>query len=235
MQTAIDFARDINLVALNAKLGSKCALRPTEQRGQHLAGLIIVAINGLLAENDQIGAFCLYHRFQHFGNAQRLKLIIGFDQNAAIGTHCQSGANGFLRLCRADRNNNNFVCGSRLLQAHRFFNGNLTKRVHRHFDIGQINARLVRFDANFDIIVNHAFDGDKDFHNGLSTIIARFFHSGHFWGFNYAFVRNKSIDQPLAPCVKTRLTICRLIAICAGHPFYVFFAIFIGCACRHEQ
>ena len=46
---------------LRHDLGSERALRPAEQRRQHLARLIAVVVDGLLAEDDEIGLF----RFDH--------------------------------------------------------------------------------------------------------------------------------------------------------------------------
>src|SRR4029079_1500410 len=45
----------------------------------------------------------------------------------------------------------------------------LIKRVHGHFDIGQVHAALVRFHANLDVVVDHPLDGYQDLH-GVSLI-----------------------------------------------------------------
>ena len=84
--------------------------------------------------------------------------------NAAVHTHSQSGANCFLRLGRADGNNNRFRRGAGFLQTHGLLDGNFVKRVHGHFHIGKVNAALVSFDPRFDIVIKHALDGDKNFH-----------------------------------------------------------------------
>jgi hypothetical protein len=49
-------------------------------------------------------------------------------------------------------------------QAHSFFNSNFVKRVHAHFDVGDIHTGVVRFDTNFNVVINNAFDCDQDFH-----------------------------------------------------------------------
>src|SRR3546814_10856738 len=44
------------------------------------------------------------------------------------------------------------------------FDGNFIERVHGHFDISEIDACLIRFHTDFDIVIDHPFDGDEDFH-----------------------------------------------------------------------
>ena len=50
------------------------------------------------------------------------------------------------------------------LQAHRLFDGDFVKGVHAHLDVGDIDARVVRLHPDLDVVVDHAFDGDQDFH-----------------------------------------------------------------------
>src|ERR1700737_1171144 len=45
-----------------------------------------------------------------------------------------------------------------LLQAKRLFDGDLIEGIHRHFDIGELDAGTVALDANFHIIVDDPFD-----------------------------------------------------------------------------
>jgi hypothetical protein len=72
-------------------------------------------------------------------------------------------------LLRADGYGNHFRGFALFLQAHRFFHGDFVKRVHGHFDIGQVHAALVRFHADFDVVVDHPLDGYQDLH-GVSLI-----------------------------------------------------------------
>ena len=51
------------------------------------------------------------------------------------------------------------------LQARGFFHRDLVERVHRHLDVGDIDAAAVGLDADLDVVVDHAFDGYQDFHS----------------------------------------------------------------------
>src|SRR3546814_5116798 len=84
-------------------LGDEGALRPAEQRRQHLSGLVIVVVDRLLAEDDQLRPFLLDHRLQQLGDSQRLRVALALDEDAAVGAHGEPGAQGFLRLGRAGR------------------------------------------------------------------------------------------------------------------------------------
>ena len=57
---------------LDHELGGEGALRPAEQRGQHLAGLIAVVVDRLLAEDDELGLFRVDDALQELGDGERL-------------------------------------------------------------------------------------------------------------------------------------------------------------------
>src|SRR3546814_17732776 len=61
-------------------LGDEGALRPAEQRRQHLSGLVIVVVDRLLAEDDQLRPFLLDHRLQQLGDSQRLRVALALDE-----------------------------------------------------------------------------------------------------------------------------------------------------------
>ena len=88
-------------VAIDHQLGGEGRLRPAEQGGQHLAGLVGVVIDRLLAEDAKLGLLLVDHRLQQLGDAERLQLDIGVDVDAAIGAHGEGGADRLLALGRA--------------------------------------------------------------------------------------------------------------------------------------
>ena len=88
----------------------------------------------------------------------------GDHKNGAVCTHGQRRAQRLLRLLHADRNSNDLVGLAGFFKADRFFHRNLVERVHRHFDIGEINTATVRFHADLHIVVNHAFDRHQYLH-----------------------------------------------------------------------
>ena len=102
-------------------LGGEGALRPAEQRRQHLAGLVGVVVDRLLAEDDQAGLLGLDHALQHLGDAERLDLLVDLDQDGAVGAHGERGAQRLLRLLRADRDDDDLFDLAGFLQPDRFF------------------------------------------------------------------------------------------------------------------
>jgi hypothetical protein len=48
----------------------KRSLRPAEQRSQHLAFLVAIVINGLLAQNDELRLLFVDQRLEQFGHGQ---------------------------------------------------------------------------------------------------------------------------------------------------------------------
>ena len=57
-----------------------------------------------------------------------------------------------------------------LLQPHRLFDGDLVEGVHRHLDVGELDARSVRLDADLDVEVDHALDSDQNLHSPRGSI-----------------------------------------------------------------
>ena len=164
LQAAIDFARHLGLVAVDHHLGGEGALRPAEQGGQHLAGLVGIVVDRLLAEDDEAGLFGVDDALQHLGDAERLGLFVGLDQDGAVGAHGECGAQGFLRLLRADRNDDDLFGLAGLLQPDRLFHRDLVERVHRHLDVGEFHRRTISLHANLDVRIHNPLHGHKDLH-----------------------------------------------------------------------
>ncbi len=73
LQAHVHFAHDRSGTVVQRQLGGKGGLRPVPQRGQHLAGLAVVVVDGLLAEDDQSRLLALNDLEQRAGHAQRLQ------------------------------------------------------------------------------------------------------------------------------------------------------------------
>ena len=58
-------------------------------------------------------------------------------------------------LLRADRDGDDLGRLALLLQADRLLDGDLVEGVHRHLDVGELDARAVRLDADLDVVVDH--------------------------------------------------------------------------------
>ena len=162
MQATVNFACYNGAVAINFDLGRKSRLRPTQQGGQHLACCVHVIVNRLLAAQHQAGLLFVNDCLEDLCDGQWLDIVVHVigcnNQNRAVSTHGQSGTQGFLRLLHANRNNDDFVNLTSLFEANCLFDGNFVERVHRHFYVGKINTRSVRFDTYFYVVVDHALN-----------------------------------------------------------------------------
>ncbi|MNT00933.1 hypothetical protein D3C72_1353820 [compost metagenome] len=146
-------------------------MRQAGQRGHHLAGLVGVVVDGLLAQDHQLRLFLVDQRLQQLGHGQRLQVFVRFHQDAAVGTDGHRGAQGFLALRGTARHGDDFGDNAGFLQAHGLFDGDFVEGVHAHLDVGQIHARAVRLDADLDVEIHHPLDCDEYFH-ALTPLIA---------------------------------------------------------------
>ena len=156
-------------VALSADLDLRRerALRPAEQRREHLAGRIIVVVDRLLAEDDQLRLLFAGDLGEDLGDAERLDLFVGLDEDRAVGAHRERGAQRLLRLGRADRHRDDLGRDALFLEPDRFLDRDLVERVHAHLDVGEIDARAVHLDPRLHVVIDDAFDRDEHFHSHL--------------------------------------------------------------------
>ncbi|MNQ84919.1 hypothetical protein D3C85_1000640 [compost metagenome] len=143
-------------------------MRPVQQRGQHLAGLVSVVIDGLLAEDHELRLLLVDQGLQQLGHGQGLQFGVGLDEHAAIGANGHGGAQRLLALRNAAGNRHDFGDRALFLQAGRFFDGDFVKGVHGHLHIGDIHASLIRLDAHLDVVVNDALDRYQHLHPAAS-------------------------------------------------------------------
>src|SRR5690606_9500809 len=158
-------------VASHFDLGGEGALGEARQSTQHLASLVVVTVDGLLAHDDQLRLLFVDHYLEQFGHSQRAQLVSRLNQNATVSTQRQRGTQLLLSSSRADGYNNDLARHAFLFKAYSFFHGYFAERVHRHFDVGEINAAVVRCDANFDVVVDHSLYSDQYFHAVLLSQI----------------------------------------------------------------
>jgi hypothetical protein len=91
-------------------------------------------------------------------------IAVGLDQDAAVGAHRERGADGLGRL-RGPIETATTSVALPLLQANRLLDGDLVERVHRHLDVGELDAGAVGLDANLDVVVDHPLDGHENLHS----------------------------------------------------------------------
>jgi hypothetical protein len=149
-------------------LAGKGGLRQIRQRGQHLARLVAVVVNRLLAQDDQARLLLVHQRLEELRHGKRLQLFGGFHQDRAVRADGHGRAQCFLALGHAAGDGDDFRRDALFLQAHRFFHGDFVKRVHAHLDVGNVHPAAVRFHPDFHVVVHHAFDRDKDLHAWLA-------------------------------------------------------------------
>ena len=133
----------------------------SEQRGEHLPGLVAVVVDRLLAEDHQFRSFLGDDALEDLGDRERLDIFLGLDQDRAVGAHGERGAQRLLRLGRADRHRDDLGRDALFLEAHRFLDRDLVERVHAHLDVGEVDPRAVHLDPRLDVIIDHPFDGDE--------------------------------------------------------------------------
>ena len=134
---------------------------------QHLAGLIAIVVDGLLAHDDEIGLLVLDHALQQLGHGERLDALVGLDQDGAVGAHRQRGAQRILRFDAADRDGDDLARLAALLDADGFLDGDLVEGVHRHLDVGEVDSAPVRLDADLDVGIDDPFDGNENLHAAI--------------------------------------------------------------------
>ncbi|KAF1854083.1 hypothetical protein Lal_00005300 [Lupinus albus] len=164
LKSAVDLAGHGNGIARRGDLGREGALSPAEQRRQHLAGLVAVVVDGLLAENDEAGGLLLHQRLQHLGDGQRLGGDVGLHQDGAVCPHGESGAERLLGLGRADGNHHDLGRRTGFLETNRFLDGDLVEGVHREFHVGRLDPGLVGLHPDLDVVIDDALDGAEDLH-----------------------------------------------------------------------
>ena len=145
-------------------------MRQVSQCGQHLAGLVAIVVNGLLTQDDQARLLFVNQGFEQFSHRQWLQLFGGFNQDGAVSADGHGGAQCFLTLRNSARDGDHFSGKALLFQTNGFFNSNFIKGVHAHFDVGDIDACAVRFDAHLDVVVNNPLHGHKYFHESSPLI-----------------------------------------------------------------
>jgi hypothetical protein len=74
---------------------------------------------------------------------------------------------------------------------HRFLDCDFVEGVHGHFDIAEIDAGLIRFDADLDVVVDHPLHGHEHLHGVIGSPLERLLIPGRGAG-RLALVRRKN-------------------------------------------
>ena len=140
-QPAVDLAGDVDLAPATSTFEAKvpcgqpskaASIWPTWLESSSIACLPRMNMPRLLLFGDLR---------EDLGDRQRLDLVVGLDEDGAVGAHGERGAQRLLRLGRADRDGDDLGRGALFLEADRFLDGDLVERVHAHLDVGEVDAR----------------------------------------------------------------------------------------------
>ena len=127
--------------------------------------MVGVVVDRLLAEEDEVGLFLGDDwRGGVWQSARVSSFCVGFDQDAAMGAHGEGGEDDVGGLFGADGDDDDLVAVAGLGELHGGLDGVLVEGVHRHADVVGLDAGLVRADADADVVIDDALDGDEDFH-----------------------------------------------------------------------
>ena len=105
-----------------------------------------------------------------FATASGSTALLDLDQDAAVGAHGEAGAERLGRLRRPDRDHHDLARLAGFLLPQRLLDGDLVERVHRHLDVGEVDAGPVRLDAHLDVEIDDPFDGDQYLHRGGRSV-----------------------------------------------------------------
>ena len=165
LEAAVDLAGDRGFAGTGLELRGEGGLRPAEEGCEHLAGLVAVVVDRLLAEDDDLRLFGLDHALQDLGDGERLDQRVGLDEDRPVGAHGERGAERFLRLLRPDRNGHDLGRLAGFLEAHGLLDADFVEGVHRHLHVGQFDTRTVGLHTDLDVVVNDPLHSDQDFHH----------------------------------------------------------------------
>ena len=150
------------------QLGCKGGLRKATQGGEHLARLIGVIVNGLLAHHHKVGSLASHHGRQQFGNCQWLQTrrlgIIKHHQHRTVSPHGHGRSQHILAHRGAATHGHHLGGHARFLKPNRLLHRNFIKGVHAHFHVGDVHIRAVGLDPNLHVVVHHALYSDQNFH-----------------------------------------------------------------------
>ena len=125
----------------------------------------------LLAEDRESGRFFLHQSLQKLRHGERLQLGVGLHEDRAVGAEGERGAQRLLACRNAARDHHELARRAGFLQAHGLLDRDLLEGVHRHLDVGGLDAAAIALHAHLDVEVDDALDAHQDFH-GAKIIAA---------------------------------------------------------------
>src|SRR5262249_48134475 len=141
------------------------------ERGQHLPGLAVVVVDGLLAQEHRQRLLLLDELQEYLCDVQRLDQIRMFDQHRAIRAHGKSGTQLLLHLRPTDRRHHDFLDAPFFLDTQGLLERDVVERIAAHLDAVRDDAAAIWFDTHADVEVHDTLETDEySFH---CTILSR--------------------------------------------------------------
>ena len=145
------------------ELRSERGLGTIPQCGQHLAGLVVVVVDGLFAEDDEEGLLASRPASAtRVRTGQRLERRVGDDVQRALRAHGERIAQRGLAVGGPDGGDDHFIGAAALLDAQRFFDRDLIEGIDAELDAVEHHARAVGLHADAYVVVDDAFDCDEN-------------------------------------------------------------------------
>src|SRR5262249_20161976 len=123
------------------------------------------------AENDEAGLLFVGDSFKDLCDRERLDDTVGLYQDAAVGAHREAGADRLGALLRADRDAHHLGGLAGVLPPQPFFHAELVEWIHRHLDVGELDARTVALDADLHVVINDPLDWHKNLHRSPGPLL----------------------------------------------------------------
>ncbi|EAU69294.1 hypothetical protein STIAU_7966 [Stigmatella aurantiaca DW4/3-1] len=144
-------------------LGGERRLAPAQELGQVLAHLVLVIVDGLLAQQDEVRLLLLHHLLEQRGDAQLVQRPHVVHPHRAVGAHRQRVPERLLHFLRADRDDHHLtaVLGG---QPQPLFYADLIEGVDLVLQALLHDARTVGLDLDLGLGIFHALGGDEDLH-----------------------------------------------------------------------
>jgi hypothetical protein len=142
-------------------------LRQVGQRRQHLARLVAVVVDGLLAQDHEAGLFLFDQRLEQLGHGQRLQFFIGLDQDAAVGADGHGSAQRFRHWATPQETAITSVTTPFSFRR----TASSTAISSKGFMLILTLAMSTPLPSDFthlDVVVHHAFYGYENFHERIS-------------------------------------------------------------------
>lgn len=163
LNTAVDLARHFDgaVLVLDLDLAGLRRLRPAQEAGKHLSRLALVAVDGLLPQQDEVDVLRLDDALQQLRDRQGLqaavvRLRLGkLDVERPVRTHGHGGAERVGALGPASGQGEDVVDLQRALafaEADGLLDGELIEGVEGVLDTRGLDARLGLVDSGFDLV-----------------------------------------------------------------------------------